>query len=141
MDKLFTESQMRVLQAALDRIIPADDYPGAWESGGGDYILRQMESDSKSLLPLYRLGLDAIDAEAVTAYGQHFADLYPARQDALISNLERGTTGTHWVISAPGFINTLISHTVEGYYADAGQGGNHDEKSWKMVGFNQAGRP
>ncbi len=137
---LLTETQTTTLQAALDRIVPADDYPGAWEAGVGNYILRQLEGDSHHLLPVYRLGLDGLDAEAVTAWGAHFADLYPARQDALLANLERGIAGTSWLIPSSGFISALIQHTVEGYYADAAQGGNHGEKSWQMIGFNQAGR-
>lgn len=138
---MFTESQQRTLRAVLDRLIPADDYPGAWEAGVGDYIARQLEGDSHHLLTSYRLGLDAMDAEAVTAYGQHFADLYPARQDALISNLERGVTGTLWVIPAAGFLTTLIHHATEGYYADPAQGGNRGKRSWEMIGFDQAARP
>jgi len=138
---VFTESQQRTLQAVLDRLIPADDYPGAWEAGVGDYIAQQLEGDSKHLLASYRLGLDAMDAEAVTAYGQHFADLYTARQEALISQLERGVTSALWVIPAAGFLNTLIHQTMEGYYADPAQGGNRGARSWEMVGFDQAGKP
>ena len=138
---LLTESQERTLKAALDRLIPADDYPGAWEAGVGDYITRQLEGDSHHLLTSYRLGLDAMDAEAVTAYGQHFADLYTARQEALIANLERGVTGTLWITPAAAFVSTLIHHAAEGYYAEPAQGGNHGAKSWAMVGFDQAGRP
>jgi hypothetical protein len=138
---VFTEIQQSTLQAVLDRLIPADDYPGAWEAGVGDYIARQLEGDSRHLLPSYRLGLDAMDAEAVTAHGQHFADLYPARQDALLSSLERGVTGVLWVISASGFMTTLINHAVEGYYADPAQGGNRGKRSWAMIGFDQAGKP
>jgi len=138
---VFTESQQRTLQAALDRLIPADDYPGAWDAGAGDYIARQLEGDSRHLLASYRLGLDAMDAEAVTAYGQHFAELYPVRQDALIANMERGVTAALWIIPAAGFMCTLISHAAEGYYADPAQGGNRGEKSWAMIGFDQAGRP
>ena len=138
---MFTESQQRTLQVVLDRLIPADDYPGAWEAGVGDYIAKQLEGDSRHLLTSYKLGLDAIDAEAVTAYGQHFADLYPARQDALISNLERGVTGALWVIPAASFVNTLINHAAEGYYANPEQGGNRGTKSWAMIGFDQIGKP
>ena len=134
---VFTESQQRTLQAVLDRLIPADDYPSAWEAGVGDYIARQLEGDSKHLIASYRLGLDAMDAEAVTAYEQHFIDLYPARQDALITSLERGVTGALWVIPAAGFVNTLIHHAMEGYYADPAQGGNRGAKSWVMIGFDQ----
>ena len=138
---MFTETQQRTLHAVLDRLIPADDYPGAAEAGVGDYIARQLEGDSRHLLPTYRLGLDAVDAEAVTAYGQHFPDLYPARQDTLISSLERGVTGVVWVIPAAGFISVLINHAAEGYYSEPEQGGNRGKRSWEMIGFDQAGRP
>jgi hypothetical protein len=138
---VLTVSQERTLRAVLDRLIPADDYPGAWEAGVGDYIARQLEGDSKHLLASYRLGLDAIDAEAVTAHGQHFADLYPARQTTLLSNLERGVTGVTWIIPAIGFMTTLIQQAAEGYYAEPAQGGNRGARSWQMMGFDQLGRP
>lgn len=35
------ESQQRTLRAAVDRIIPADDYPSAWQAGVGDYLAQQ----------------------------------------------------------------------------------------------------
>lgn len=125
----------------MNRLIPADEFPGAWEAGVGEYIARQLAGDSQHLLPTYRLGLDAMDAEAVVAYGQHFAELYPARQDVLIANLERGITGTLWVTPAAVFVSALIHHAAEGYYAEPAQGGNRGEQSWAMVGFDQAGRP
>ena len=138
---MFTESQQSTLRAVLDRLIPADDYPGAWDAGVGDYIARQVQGDSRHLLTSYRLGLNAVDAEAVTAYGRHFAELYPAQQDALLTNLERGVTGTSWLTPAAGFMSTLIQHTAEGYYADPAQGGNRVARSWAMMAFDQAGRP
>lgn len=138
---LFTENQEQTLRSALNRLIPADDYPGAWEAGVGDYIAGQLQGDSQHLLTSYRLGLNAVDAEAVLTYGQHFAELYPARQDALLANLERGITGTLWLTPAAGFMNALIQHAAEGYYADPAQGGNRGARSWAMMGFDQAGRP
>lgn len=138
---MLTEIQQHTLQAVLNRLIPADDYPGAWEAGVGDYIVKQLEGDSRHLLPSYRLGLNALNAEAVIAYGQHFPELYTARQDSLLTNLERNVTGAQWVISPSGFLNILINHAVEGYYAEPAQGGNRDKRSWEMIGFDQAGRP
>lgn len=138
---MFTDIQQQTLQAVINRLIPADDYPGAWEAGVGDYIARQLEGDSRHLLASYRLGLNAIDAEAVVAYGQHFADLYPVRQDTLLANLERGVTGATWVSSASGFLSTLINHAAEGYYTEPEQGGNREKRSWEMIGFDQAGKP
>lgn len=45
-----TEGQQHTLRAAVDRIIPADDYPGAWQCGVGDYLARQFESDLRPML-------------------------------------------------------------------------------------------
>ena len=33
-----SEKQQETLRTLLDRIIPPDDYPGAWQSGVGDYL-------------------------------------------------------------------------------------------------------
>ena len=48
------KSQQRTLRAAVDRIIPADDYPSAWQAGVGDYLARQFEGDLKPVLDAYR---------------------------------------------------------------------------------------
>jgi len=40
-----TEELQQTLRAAVDRIIPPDDYPGAWQSGVGYYLARQFEGD------------------------------------------------------------------------------------------------
>jgi len=39
-----TEVQQQTLRAVVNRIIPADDYPGAWEAGIGHYVARQFEA-------------------------------------------------------------------------------------------------
>ena len=45
-----TKQQQQTLRAAVDRIIPPDDYPGAWQSGVGDYLARQFEGDLRPVL-------------------------------------------------------------------------------------------
>ena len=40
-----TEELQQTLRAAVDRIIPPDDYPGAWQSGVGYYLARQFGGD------------------------------------------------------------------------------------------------
>lgn len=130
-----TELQQATLHAAIDRIIPPDDYPGAWEAGVGDYLARQFAGDLKPILPTYQSGLDALNAEAVAQYGTAFSDLSPEQQDALLQHVETGEVQTAWPVMPQQFFRTLVNHTAEGYYSDPGNGGNRDGVSWQMIGF------
>jgi Gluconate 2-dehydrogenase subunit 3 len=132
---LFSDEQIRTLRAAMDRIVPSDDFPGAWEAGAGSYLLRQLEGDLRSQLPLYRDGLDALNAEAVGAFEMPFADLDTARQDLLLRRVDLGGAGLYSPTVLRPFFRALVNHTVEGYYSDPGNGGNHGAISWKMIGF------
>jgi hypothetical protein len=33
----------------------------------------------------------------------------------------------------------LAEHCAEGFYSDPGNGGNHSESAWKMIGFEVRG--
>ena len=91
---MFDDCQMRSLQALLDTLIPADDYPGAWEAGVGDYLLRQLQGDLAELLPAYQTWLRALDGEAHTVYGELFADLSLAERTALLTKIEKNDVAT-----------------------------------------------
>lgn len=52
------------MRALMNRIIPPDDFPGAWEAGVGDYLARQFELDLRPQFEMYRLGLEALHAGA-----------------------------------------------------------------------------
>jgi hypothetical protein len=58
-----TELQQQTLRAVVDRIIPPDDYPGAWDAGIGDYLARQFEGDLALQLDLFTKGLDGLEAD------------------------------------------------------------------------------
>lgn len=130
-----TETQQNTLHAAMDRIIPPDDFPGAWDAGVGDYVTRQLNGDLRTLLPTYRYGLDGLEAEAQTRFDTAFSSLTAAQQDALLRDVAANTVQTFWLVGPSAFFGLLIQHTAEGYYSDHGNGGNRDEISWKMIGF------
>ncbi len=132
---LLEKTQQLTLRAALDRIIPPDDYPGAWEAGVGDYLARQWEGDLRHTLPLYRAGLDALHAEALAQFGVGFAALDAGKQDAILRNVESGDVRANWPVAPQEFFSLLVSHAAEGYYSDPGNGGNRNAVSWDMVGF------
>lgn len=134
-----TEHQQAILRAVLDRIIPPDEWPGAWDAGVGDYLLRQFERDLSDWLPTYRNGLEALDAEALVAAGAGFAEMDADAQDALLARVEAGTTATPWPVEPKRFFAALVNHAMEGFYSDPGQGGNRDGIAWDMIGFEVRG--
>lgn len=136
---MLSAHQMDTLRAAVNRIIPPDDFPAGWEAGVGDYLTRQFEGDLKSLVDTYSAGLDALDAEAQTVMGTHFAQAEAEAQDSLLSQIEQGNVKTTWPIDPAKFFNMMIDHSMEGFYADPGNGGNRDQIAWKMIGFEVRG--
>ena len=136
MSSLFDDLQQETLRAAIDRLIPADDFPSAWDAGCGDYIARQLSGQLAHLLPIYRAGLDGLEAEARHHFQRAFSQLTADQQDAALLRVETGETETEWQTAPKAFFSVLLNHTAEGYYADAGQGGNRERISWRMVGFN-----
>jgi hypothetical protein len=137
---VFSVEQVATLRAAVDRIIPADDFPSGWEAGVGDYLMRQLASgDLKHRVNLYREGLNGLDAEACALFNRHFVDLQTDEQDELLGRVERLVVETVWSVSPAGFLTLLIEHCMEGYYSDPGNGGNRGGVSWAMIGFEVRG--
>ncbi len=133
------ESQWRTLQALVDCLIPADDFPSGWQAGVGDYLAKQFERDLRDQVDFYRLGLDALEAESQARTGTPFAELDPIGQTHLLAQLEQGHIHTAWPIAAPSFLDMVTNHAAEGFYSDPGNGGNKNSAAWKMVGYEVKG--
>jgi len=136
---MLTEPQRTTLRALIDRLIPADDFPGGWDAGVGDYLDRQFAGDLSHVVDLYRDGLDALDVEARTAAGVSFAALAPDAQDELLRRVEAGEVAADWLVDPAEFFRAATEHAAEGYYGDPGNGGNRDGVSWRMIGFEVTG--
>ncbi len=132
-----TEEQQHTLRAAVDRIIPPDDYPGAWQCGVGDYLARQFESDLRPMLDDYCAGLSALEAESVARFQQTFVLLSEEEQDTMLRHIEAGEVLTAWNVTPRLFFNLLVNTTAEGFYSNPEQGGNRKGVSWAMTGFEE----
>ena len=130
-----TDEQQKTLVAAADRIIPPDEYPGAWQSGVGDYLARQFEGDLLPVLDDYRSGLTALEAESIARFQQSFILLSDSQQDTLLQHIEAGEVLTVWNVAPTVFFNLLVNTIAEGFYSEPEQGGNRDGISWAMTGF------
>jgi hypothetical protein len=135
LSSFFSSAQIAALRAAFNRLIPADEFPNAWDNGAGDYLARQLETDLSTSLELYRQGLDSLNHETQARYAQDFVALNEAAQDELLAAVERGEVQTQWPINPLQFFEAMLNHSAEGYYADPGNGGNRERISWQMIGF------
>lgn len=131
----FSHAQVAVLQAALNRLIPEDEFPGAWEAGVADYLEQQFARDLVAAIPIYQVGLTALDAESEARLGNAFAEFGPAQQDEILGAIERGDVKTDWPTEPRRFMEMLVNHAAEGFYSDPGNGGNRNKSSWQMIGF------
>jgi hypothetical protein len=137
--EFLTQQESTTLRAAIDRIIPADDYPGGWEAGVGDYLARQFQGDLAPYVPTYRALLDALDQEARAAENRGFAELPASLQDALLERVAAGNVVAAWQVDPVTSFAMLVEHTAEGYYSDPANGGNRDGIAWRMIGFEVCG--
>ncbi|KVC69486.1 gluconate 2-dehydrogenase [Burkholderia ubonensis] len=155
----FDAREWAFVQAAVDRLIPADaEGPGALEAGVPEFIDRQMETPyahgalwymqgpfqqgvpelgyQLKLVPrdIYRLGIAAVDRYCTKAHGKPFAELDAAARAAVLGALEKGSAQIDDVPPAV-FFGQLLQNTREGYFCDPVHGGNRGMAAWKMIGF------
>jgi len=100
---------MRVLIPACERIIPADDTPGATEAGVPAFIAHMLANwyDEPERARIIT-GLESLDAISRTRHDQSFDRCAAAQQDALLLELDREGPN-HW-------FGTVKYLTIWGYY-------------------------
>ncbi len=134
--------QLRTLRAAIDRIIPADDFPSASQAGVDQYIVALLQGDRKGDEQAFEAGLAGLDAEAQAQFGKLFAECAVNAQDEILERVQEGTMRVQWNTPAASFFEMLLNLTAEGYFSDPANGGNRDALSWKMIGYDPgANRP
>src|SRR5262245_36269703 len=154
-----TSPEVEFVEAAVARLIPADELgPGAKEAGVAYFIDQPLagawcamarnyrqgpwpegtpqQGYQSPLTPkeVYRAAIPEVDAACVFRFQKPFAQLPTAQQDQVLAELE---TGKLALASLPGsfFFNLLLGNTMEGFFADPIYGGNRDKIAWKLVGF------
>lgn len=132
---MLTESQTSILQALVNCIIPADDFPNGWDAGVGDYLFRQFESDLKDSVALYQGGLSSLDDESQIVCGKEFDSVSADDQTALLTEIEKGQVKAEWSVDPATFFTMAVEHCMEGYYSNPENSGNRDSISWQMIGF------
>jgi gluconate 2-dehydrogenase gamma chain len=154
-----TQPEIRFLDAAVARLIPADDLgPGAKEAGVTFFIDQQLASVWGShgrnyragpwlegtpeqgfqsrLTPqeIYRIGIQEINDHCRAGDGKPFDQLPPEKQDSILKALEKDGIPLP-SLSSKLFFELLWRNTEEGYFADPMYGGNRGKAGWKLLGF------
>lgn len=136
-NELFDEATWETYRAVADRLVPADDFPSAWDAGAGEFLKKQLAGELARLREPVLRAIETVDAAARRGDAARFVDLDDARQDTIIEALERSDDE-----SERRGIGLLIDLTLESYYANPENGGNRNEVSWQMIGYTRRpGRP
>src|ERR1700722_3107362 len=156
----FNESEWAFINAAVDRMIPADEVgPGAIELGVPEFLDRLMQTPYAAGAIWYmqgpfveaapefgyqgrmtvretvRAGIQAIDAYTKkSADAKRFADLDHDKQEQILKSAESGDLKLDG-ISSKYFFSTLLAEVRNGYFSDPVHGGNKNMGSWKMIGY------
>jgi gluconate 2-dehydrogenase gamma chain len=155
----FTPDEAAFVEAAIDRIIPADDLgPGAADAdvaifidrqlagaygSGGKWYMRgpwgQSAREQGYQLPLtpqqlYRLAIAEVDRHVTARQGRPFSQLPASERDALLREMDSGTLAIDGV-DLKTFFEMLLGNTMEGFFSDPVHGGNRDKAGWRLVGF------
>ena len=155
--RFLTADERSFVTAAVDRLIPADDWGSASDLGVVDFIDSQlagaygrgdiyyMEGPFEDGLPtqgyqaqapalLYRQAIADIRQGLADADQPDFIELSPEDQDTLLMALSEGESDLEHT-DGKTFFDTLWQNTLEGYFGDPVHGGNRDMEAWRMIGF------
>lgn len=129
--------EARTLAAICDQLIPQDQAPGAEWAQVVNFIDIQLCGPFREAQDLYRNGIGYTDATARVWHEKRFAELDGKQQTEILAAMERGTVSKDiWeAVDSRLFFETVLSHTMQGFYGDPRHGGNRARVSWKMVGL------
>jgi gluconate 2-dehydrogenase gamma chain len=135
--RFFTVEEARTVEAICERIVPADQDPGAAQAGVVNFIDWQLVGHLKRWQSPYREGIAGADQTSLALSGMKFVDLPAGKQTEVLTALEKGSApGRVWKRRSPReFFDLIVSHTMQGFYGDPRHGGNREGISWKMLGL------
>ena len=122
--------QRALLAAALARILPTDQDPGAAEADVIEYVDRELARPEYAVVKANVLaGLTALGRLSVRATRSAFEALSPAEQDRVLQETQHASErGKDFV-----FILTVLA--LEGFLGDPRWGGNKGGVGWKFIGY------
>jgi gluconate 2-dehydrogenase gamma chain len=124
--KALTAAEAADISAAVERIMPSDETPGAREAGVIYFIDNAFSTFLKDALPSARKDLKDLNRRATKRdrNARSFAQLKPADQDAVLREIEQTQ-----------LFGGLRYLTMVGMFGNSSWGGNRDNVGWTLIGF------
>jgi gluconate 2-dehydrogenase gamma chain len=155
----FSQEQFKMVEAATERIFPADDNgPGAKDLSVAYFIDHQLSGDwgfnSREYMQppffkgekvqgyqgrlrrreIFDIGLQELQNHSLTKYKKNFVELSEEEQNDILTDFAEDKVKLT-TISPSGFFNMLRSSTLEGAYSDPLYSGNRNMDGWKMRNY------
>lgn len=135
--KTFTNEQWLVLSAAVDRILPKDEDPGALDANVPEYIDNALQAQQLKKMKIdFVGGLNALDRRCERMYKVGFAKATPEQQDDVLTVAFKNAPETSGEFK---WFDILIALTMEGFLGDPSYGGNKNKAGWRTMGFDLVG--
>jgi hypothetical protein len=134
-ESAFSPAQLRVIEALVDRLIPADENgPGARDSGVVSYIDRSFAGALAPEHARFIAGLAAVDGFARNTHRAAFADLDPGKRDQVLTAMENNEAAGFTPDSRT-FFHRVRQLTLEGMFGDPFYGGNRGFAGWDLIRY------
>jgi gluconate 2-dehydrogenase gamma chain len=135
--RTFTNAEWKTLSAAVDRVLPRDEDPGALDANVPEYIDRMLQTENlQQMRQNFVPGLAALNRRAERMFKKPFAECTPAQQDELLTLFKDSPEKS----GEARWYEMLVVLSLEGFLGDPSYGGNQGEVGWKLVGFQLVGR-
>ena len=132
---VFTADQMRLIEAVVNRLIPADELgPGAGAAGVPVYLARSFAGHLSGETKAFSEGLASMEAAVHARHNTAFVQLPPAQQDEFLTAMERNEVSGFRPDSRT-FFNRIRQLTLEGMFGDPWYGGNKGFVGWDLVRY------
>jgi gluconate 2-dehydrogenase gamma chain len=134
--KFFSENEAGCIIALTDQIIPEDENgPGAVYANVVNYIDNQLINVFTDLQPLYKYGIKALQKTCIKLYGKKFENLEFDAQKKVLEKIEKNEISEKWwgSMEQTEFFNTVIDHTMQGFYGSPRHGGNKNYISYRLM--------
>jgi len=155
-----TAPEAAFIEAAVDRLIPADDLtPGGTDCGVATFIDRQLagawgsgdrmymqgpwdkgvptQGYQSPLTPAeyFRAGIAATNAYCRKTFGKTFDHLDAKQREEVLVGLSGAKITFEGGLPVRTFWGTVYQTVMEGMFSDPIYGGNRDKAGWKLIGF------
>jgi gluconate 2-dehydrogenase gamma chain len=124
--EFFSPPEAIEVEAMAAQIIPTTDSPGAREAGVIYFIDRALTTFDRERQSVYHDGFVLLQSRTKEIFPDAiaFSKLNSDQQIQLLTAIEKTE-----------FFETVRVHTIMGFLADPGYGGNWNEIGWKLIGF------